>query len=513
MDKNSFFRDATLAICSNLDSEVALFRCYKFLSQHIPLDAIYMNAIDHQLGRINYHAKADNTGGKRLEWSIALQEETFRLNNIEKGQVFISNNSPGITIEEQKREACGHKNSSLATLLLKSGEHNLGAIDLFAKGWNRYTPEHAELLLLLNEPFSIAMSNTLRYWELEKLKENLNDDNKYLTQTLIKNSGSEVVGANKGLKHVMEMVSQVASLNSTVLLHGETGTGKEVIANAIHKLSNRRDEPMIKVNCGAIPDQLIDSELFGHEKGSFTGATTQRRGRFERAHKGTIFLDEIGELPLSAQVRLLRVIQNREIERIGGYMSTPVDIRIICATHQNLEELIKQGKFREDLWFRVNTFPIHIPPLRHRKEDILDLTHFFIEKKSMEMNSHTPHQLAPGTIDRLMSYEWPGNVRELENAVERELIQNKTGTLFFNMASPSFEKPQPGDHQRSFVPNSTLDRVFQEYITEVLQFTNGKVHGPKGAAKILDINPHTLSDRMKKLGIPFGRKYKKKGTG
>jgi len=302
-------------------------------------------------------------------------------------------------------------------------------------------------------------------------------------------------------------------LKSTVLLHGGTGTGKEVIANAIHKLSNRRDEPMIKVNCGAIPDQLIDSELFGHEKGAFTGAATRRRGRFERAHTGTIFLDEIGELPLSAQVRLLRVIQNREIERVGGNMSIPVDIRIICATHQNLEDLIQQGKFREDLWFRINTFPIHIPPLKHRKEDILDLTHFFMGKKSMEMNLTAPYQLAPGTIDRLMSYEWPGNVRELENTVERELLQNKTGTLFFNMASPSFEKPQPSDHQRPFIPDSTLDQVPKKYITDVLKFSNGKINGPKGAAEILDINPYTLRDRMKKLGIPFGRKYKKKGTG
>lgn len=510
MDRNSFFKDATLAICGDLDSEVALFRCYKFLSQHIPLDAIYMNILNHQLRRINYLAKADNSGGKRLEWSIALQEDSFRLNNIEKGQVVISNNSPGIIIEEQKREICGHKDSSMTTLLLKSGEHNLGAVDLFAKGWNRYTPEHAEMLLLLNEPLSIAMSNTLRYRELEKLKENLNDDNKYLTQTLIENSGSEVVGANKGLRHVMEMVSQVAPLNSTVLLHGETGTGKEVIANAIHKLSNRRDEPIIKVNCGAIPDQLIDSELFGHEKGSFTGAATRRRGRFERAHTGTIFLDEIGELPLSAQVRLLRVIQNREIERVGGDMPVPVDIRVICATHQNLEELIKQGKFREDLWFRINTFPIHIPPLKHRKEDILDLTHFFMGKKSMEMNLTAPYQLAPGTIDRLMSYDWPGNVRELENTVERELIQNKTGTLFFNLASPSIEKPQPGDHQRPFIPDATLDQVTKKYITDVLRFSNGKINGPKGAAEILDINPYTLRDRMKKLGIPFGRKYKNK---
>ena len=219
------------------------------------------------------------------------------------------------------------------------------------------------------------------------------------------------------------MVRLVASLNSPVLLLGETGVGKEVIANAIHYSSPRKDGPFIKVNCGAIPDTLIDSELFGHEEGAFTGATTKKRGRFERAHKGTILLDEIGELPPPAQIRLLRVIQNKEVERVGGTKPIPVDIRVIAATHRNLKEMVSKNEFREDLWFRLNVFPITIPPLRERKEDIHALVQHFAERKSKELKFHTVPTLATGAIDRLKSYHWPGNVRELENVVERALIQ------------------------------------------------------------------------------------------
>ncbi|HTP05168.1 MAG TPA: sigma-54 dependent transcriptional regulator, partial [Nitrospirota bacterium] len=215
----------------------------------------------------------------------------------------------------------------------------------------------------------------LRHQEVSRLKDMLADDNRYLQRQLLSVSGSEIMGADFGLKAVMNMVRQVAPLDSPVLLMGETGTGKEVIATAIHRFSPRREGPFIRVNCGAIPDSLIDSELFGHEKGAFTGAISQKRGRFERAHKGTIFLDEIGELPPQAQVRLLNVLQDREIERVGGTESIPVDIRILSATNRNLQAMVASGQFREDLWFRLNVFPIMIPPLRQRKEDIPALVH------------------------------------------------------------------------------------------------------------------------------------------
>jgi len=293
------------------------------------------------------------------------------------------------------------KDSSILVMPLVMEDIILGSLVIIAQGNDRYTEEHARLLSLLHEPYCIAMSNTLKHQQVLELKDMLTDDNRYLHRELLRISGDEIIGENFGLKGVMEMVRQVAPLDSPVLLLGETGAGKDVIANAIHYSSPRRDAPFITVNCGAIPETLMDSELFGHEKGAFTGALTQKRGRFERANKGTIFLDEIGELPPQAQIRMLRVLQNKEIERVGGSRPIQVDVRIMAATHRNLEEMIKSGQFREDLWFRINVFPVMIPPLRQRKEDIPALVTHFIERKSKELKLSTSPKLAIGAIDRL----------------------------------------------------------------------------------------------------------------
>ena len=304
------------------------------------------------------------------------------------------------------------------------------------KGKDRYSEEHARLFSMLREPFGIAMSNTLKHQEVLKLKDILADDNRYLREGLLRVSGEEVIGEKLGLKEVMEMVRQVAVLVSPVLLLGETGVGNGVIAKAIHYVCPRRDRPFIIVNCGATPDTLLDSELFCHEKGAFAGALAQKRVRFERANKWTIFLDEIGELPPEAQVRMLRVLQNREIERVGGSQTIPVDMRIIAATNRNLEGMVRSKQFREDLWFRLNVFPIRIPPLRERKEDIPPLVHHFIDRKSRELKLHPSPKLAPGAIERLVAYHWPGNVRELENIVERDLILHKDEPLMVDRQYP-----------------------------------------------------------------------------
>jgi transcriptional regulator with GAF, ATPase, and Fis domain len=300
-------------------------------------------------------------------------------------------------------------------------------------------------------------------------------------------------------------------LGSPAMLLGETGVGKEVIANVIHYSSPRKNGPFIKVNCGAIPETLFDSELFGHEKGAFTGAVTMKRGYFERAHMGSIFLDEIGELPLQAQVRLLRVIQNKEINRVGGTRPVPVDARIITATHQNLEEMIKTGQFREDLWFRLNIFPITIPPLRHRKEDIPTLFHHFLQKKAKELGIHTLPPVTADAIQRLQAYHWPGNVRELENLVERTLIRSQGRHADSGLEIEFLGGVEiPGDFQSDSQPNPallSLDQAMAGHIKRVLQRTKGRIYGPKGAAELLEINPNTLRSRMKKLNIPFGRDY------
>ncbi len=370
-----------------------------------------------------------------------------------------------------------------------------------------FTPEHVELLATVAEPFAIALANVLAHEEVVKFRDILIDDNRFLNREILALTGDDIIGGNSGLRNVMEMVRQVAPLNNTVLLMGETGTGKEVIANAIHFASPRKDGPFIKVNCGAIPENLIDSELFGHEKGAFTGAVAEKRGRFERATGGTVFLDEIGELPPQAQVRLLRVLQNKEIERVGGDRPISVDIRVIAATHRNLESMVSENRFREDLWFRLNVFPIIIPPLRQRKDDVPALTRHFVEQKCRELGIATPPSIAPGALERLMNYSWPGNVRELENLVERELIRQREGQLRFDSLLPSGSSSETQSvTERIDSGPLNLDEAMSLQISKVIKMTKGKIHGPGGAAELLGINPNTLRGRMSKLGIIYGRK-------
>jgi transcriptional regulator with GAF, ATPase, and Fis domain len=406
--------------------------------------------------------------------------------------------------------------TSLMNMLLKLVKgKQIGSLMLFADGLNQYTAEHARLLKLLHRPFAIAISNALELREVIRLKDMLADDNRYLFEELRSASGDEIIGSDFGLRAVMRMVRQVAPLDSPVLLQGETGTGKEVIANAIHYSSPRKDGPFIKVNCGAIPETLLDSELFGHEKGAFTGAVSQKRGRFERANKGTIFLDEIGELPAQAQVRLLRVLQAKEIERVGGTTSIPVDIRILSATNRNLQEMIAAGRFREDLWFRLNVFPIMIPPLRQRREDIPALVHYLIDRKRKELKLTERPVLAAGAIDRLMAYDWPGNVRELENLIERALIQSRGDMLSFEtLWAP--QVPVGREVARDAGQNRTvlsLDEINAQHIRQALETAGGKINGPGGAAQILGLHANTLRSRMIKLGIPYGRRSRQPSGG
>ena len=394
-------------------------------------------------------------------------------------------------------------------LILQLEGNLIGTLALYDDGLNQYTGEHARLLQLLHRPVAIAMSKALEHQEIIRLKDMLADDNRYLFEELRLASGDEIVGSDFGLKAVMKMVHQVAPLDSPVLLAGETGTGKEVIANAIHYSSPRKDGPFIKVNCGAIPDTLLDSELFGHEKGAFTGAISQKRGRFERANKGTIFLDEIGELPPQAQVRLLRVLQEKEIERVGGTTSIPVDIRVLSATNRNMQEMVASGRFREDLWFRLDVFPITIPPLRQRREDIPALVYHFIDRKAKEMKLKERPVLGHGAIDRLLAYDWPGNVRELENMIERALIHHQgSGALSFETILPmpvsgDREGVQDSGRNRDLPP---LDEMTVQHIRQALERAGGKINGPGGAAQILGIHPNTLRHRMNKLGILYGKK-------
>ena len=309
----------------------------------------------------------------------------------------------------------------------------------------------------------------------------------------VNNSG--MIGG-KALQPALHLVSQVAPTSATVLLTGETGTGKELFAAAIHNASPRKNNMMIKVNCAALPPQLIESELFGHEKGAFTGALQRRIGKFELADKSTLFLDEIGELPLELQAKLLRALQEKEIERLGGNNIIKVDVRIVAATNKNLEDEVANGRFREDLYYRLCVFPIHLPPLRERKDDIPVLLQHFAGSAALRYGKKI-RGINPASIAALVSYRWPGNIRELENLVERAVI---TSTDLYIMITPPHSRQVAASSDTS-PPASTLAEREKAAIIQALQQCNGKIRGPQGAAAMLDIKPTTLEARMKKLGI------------
>ncbi len=510
VDENTFFREATLRICGNLDFEIALQEILIYLRSFMPADKIEVALYDRGLHALRTIAGA--TPLKAYKMNLIRPLEKMARQYLEDPELPLAKiiNRPildPIAAPLIKMDGTGEETSDLV-IFLANKNARLGNVILFADGNDRYTEKHLKLFSSLNEPFGIALSNALRYEEVNRLKDIMADDIRFLHRKLQRFSAEKIIGADFGLKGVMELVGEVAHLDSPVLVQGETGTGKEIIANTIHTLSLRRDEPFIPVNCGAIPENLIDSELFGHEKGAFTGAAVRKRGCFERADGGTIFLDEVAELPLQAQVRMLRVLQDKEIVRVGGSDQIKVDIRIIAATHQNLQDMVNDGRFRADLWFRLNVFPITIPPLRKRKDDIPALVSYFIEEKTKELGLPFNPSISPGEMGRLMVYSWPGNVRELENVVERALILRKGHPLTFDGivwtdTNEELVEIKP-EHQESL----RLDLVTAKHIRHVLSMVRGKVTGPGGAAEILGVNPGTLRHRMKKLGISYGKRAK-----
>lgn len=502
---DEFIREITIRICSSLDIKESLRSAFAYLREQVPLDVLAIFIIDRRLGAVRHIAHAFEKGAVPPDEIIplpagmveAIAARDFRAPFIvdAKDEIFSIVGSPA--------KLAG--NTDLIVPLQMGGEL-LGGLTMRAWGEGRYSREHLAMAGCLAKPFAIALANALAHEEVLRYQDILLDDKRFLNRELNRGVADEIIGGSTGLSGVMEMVRQVAPLNNTVLLLGETGTGKEMIANAIHYSSPRKDGPFIKVNCGALPDNLIDSELFGHERGAFTGAVAESRGRFERADGGTIFLDEIGELPPSAQIRLLRVLQNHEVERVGGKRSIPVDIRVIAATHRNLQSMMTEGRFREDLWYRLSGFPIIVPPVRQRKEDVPALARHFLAMKSRELGIAVPPSIAPGALLRLMEYDWPGNVRELENLVERELIRHREGPLTFEgIQSERGTTKAVAAGNGGLQSPMKLDEAMAAHIREVLKIAKGKIHGPGGAAELLGVNPNTLRWRLDKLGIAYRR--------
>jgi formate hydrogenlyase transcriptional activator len=365
---------------------------------------------------------------------------------------------------------------------------------LFMTAEREISPEEVGYL----EVFALQTASIIRwsraYGEIERLRDQLAEENSYLDEAVRQEAGfTGIVGSSGALKEVLPLIAQVAPTDSTVLLVGETGTGKELFARAVHEASRRAGHPMIKVNCGGFASGLVDSELFGHERGAFTGATQRRVGRFELANRGTLFLDEVAELPPETQVKLLRVLQEREFERVGGERTIAVDVRLIAATHRDLELEVSRERFRADLYYRLNVLPIRIPPLRERPEDVEPLVGHFVAHFGRRMGKKF-RGISQGSLGRLQGYDWPGNIRELQNVIERACVLAK---------GPVVDVPDPalGTRQRRAWHPTTLDEAEQAHIGRTLEQTGWRIEGPGGAAKLLGLRPSTLRSRIKKHGL------------
>lgn len=393
---------------------------------------------------------------------------------------------------------------------LTFGNHTPGALLLAHTSSTLFSEENCQLLQHIADRIAIAVGNADAWRSMTDLQESLQQENHQLSEQLLSNLGiGDIIYQSQAMEDLLQQVDIVAKSDSTVLICGETGTGKEVIARAIHQLSPRRDKPLVKINCAAIPASLLESELFGHDKGAFTGAINTHRGRFEIADGGTLFLDEIGDLPLELQPKLLRVLQEREIERLGGSRTIPVNVRVIAATNRDLWQMVEDRQFRSDLFYRLNVFPLELPPLRDRPEDIPLLAKHFTQKMARHMN-RSIDAIPTEALRQLMSWDWPGNVRELENVIERAVLLTRGNSLNLHLnvrqsrLLPTLNEDSALRSSMAQLLHPTTpenDEEERQRIVQVLRETNGIVAGPRGAATRLGMKRTTLLSRMQRLGI------------
>ena len=426
--------------------------------------------------------------------------------------VFRTGKAVTVTKEELVTSAVPVEMNSFSLLPLISRERVLGVLGLGSSRENAFTEDDLAFLSQVSNQVALAVENSLAYGEISQLKDRLARENVYLESEIRSELGfEEIVGSSETLRRVLKEVETVAPAESTVLIYGETGTGKELIARAVHNLSSRKSNSFVKLNCAAIPTGLLESELFGHEKGAFTGAIMQRAGRFELANCGTIFLDEIGEIPLEVQPKLLRVLQEREFERLGSSRTLRADARLIAATNRDLKTMVDEQKFRPDLYYRLNVFPIRVPALRERREDIPLLVRHFVQQFGRR-NNRVIETILSESMEALIRYHWPGNIRELQNVIERAVIISKGSVLNVPLAElgPDVStKTNLVNAKVSSANHESLQDVLNEtersQILRALEEANGVVAGPNGAAARLSIKRSTLQLRMQKLGIRLSR--------
>jgi formate hydrogenlyase transcriptional activator len=386
-------------------------------------------------------------------------------------------------------------------------DRTFGTLNLASRRLDTFTDADVELLQPVGAQIAIAVENALAFKEIDALKDKLAVEKLYLEEEIRSELNfEEIVGESAALKRALGQVELAAPAGTTVLLLGETGTGKELFARAIHNLSPRRDRTFVKINCAAIPSGLLESELFGHERGAFTGAINQKIGRFELADKGTLFLDEVGDIPLELQPKLLRVLQEQEFERLGSTRTQRVDVRVVAATNVDLSKLVAQRQFRNDLYYRLNVFPIQIPALRERAEDIPLLVRYFVQRFSRSLNKEVAY-IPSDAMDAMVRYPWPGNVRELENLIERAVLLSPGKELRIPRSELKSDAPIAAE-ENSLAPStslathiSTLEEAERQHILRALKQTQWRIAGPKGAAALLGMKRTTLQARMRKLGI------------
>jgi formate hydrogenlyase transcriptional activator len=494
-DRSQLLLEINNTLISNLDLRELLSAISTCLRRVMPHDVAGLALYDASINKLRVTAldfPADE--------SAFIENEIIELEGTPGGLAFTTR-EPVMSGLDHSADPVGKRSGfkSGCTVPLISHDRVLGILGVASLTENAFSDEDAELLNQVAKQVAIAVENALAFREIDSLKNQLKEEKLYLEEEIrTGHNFEEIIGNSPALKRLLQGVETVAGTDSTVLIFGETGTGKELIAHAIHNLSQRRERTLVKVNCAAIPTGLLESEFFGHERGAFTGAIDRRIGRFELAQQGTIFLDEVEDIPLELQSKLLRVLQEHEFERLGSSRTLSVDVRVVAATNTDLSELVEQKKFRSDLYYRLNVFPIVVPPLRERPEDIPLLVNFFAQKFARQMKK--PIQSVPKeTMSALINYHWPGNIRELQNLVERAVILSRGSTLEVPLGEL---KSRTSNHTNGTADGTTtLEAVEREHILRILSEAKWVIGGPTGAAARLGLNRTTLNHRMRKLGI------------
>ncbi|MCS2168905.1 formate hydrogenlyase transcriptional activator FlhA [Scandinavium sp. TWS1a] len=498
--------DITNAVLSRLNIDELVSEVAKALHDHFHIDAISVVLRSPQPGKLDVYTSHYLDGEAPLHDVAEVDERGSLSEKIFKNQqmmlLTLANLNQLPQGDRQLFSLWGNELQSLCLLPLMSGSTTLGVLKLAQRNEQVFTASNLRLLRQIAGRVSIAVDNALAYQEIQRLKERLADENKVLTEQLntLDNEFGEIIGRSDAMLTVLQQVEMVAQSDSTVLILGETGTGKELIARAIHHLSHRREQRMIKMNCAAMPAGLLESDLFGHSRGAFTGASAPRVGRFELADKSSLFLDEVGDMPLELQPKLLRVLQDQEFERLGCNKLIRTDVRLIAATNRDLRQMVEDRTFRSDLYYRLNVFPVQLPPLRERPEDIPLLAKAFTHKIARRLGRQID-SIPARTLRTLSEMPWPGNVRELENVIERAVLLTPGHVLQFS-PSEMLYRPTAQRVNQGEPPQEGEDETQQ--IVRILKETNGVVAGPKGAAQRLGLKRTTLLSRMKRLGIDKG---------